>query len=98
MKKIELLKTIYTFWILLVIFSLSWLIHIFFNNFDMIFINPFFMIILVISAIGFILSMYFISLILVDVRTELKIEKEKQKNIQDFYRYTQTVEPPSIYN
>ena len=98
MKKVKTLTMIFTFWILLIILSSSWLILLFINNFYLATSNILFGIILLIAGFSFLLSMYFIVQILYDVRVELKKEREKQKNIRDMYKYDQLLEPPSIYN
>jgi len=98
MNKVKTLTMIFTFWILLIILSSSWLVFLFINNFHLANSNLFFGVILIIAGFSFLLSMYFIVQILYDVRVELKKEREKQKNIRDMYKYDQLLEPPSIYN
>jgi len=98
MKKINLIQTVFLFWILLIIMSVLWFIFIFFNNLNLIFTNTLILFALVIAGISFISSISFIFLILVDIRNEMIKEKEKENNIRDVYSYNQVVEPPSIYN
>ena len=98
MEKVKTLTMIFTFWILLIILSSSWLIFLFINNLHLATSNIFFGIVLLIASFSFFLSMYFIVQILYDVRIKLKKEREKQKNIRDMYKYDQLLEPPSIYN
>jgi len=98
MKKIRTLSMIITFWILIIILSSSWLIHLFVDNLQLAKTNIFFTMILIISLVSFLLSMYFIFQIMFDVRIELKKEIEKQKNISDIYHYEQVLDPPSMYN
>lgn len=98
MKKVKILIMIFTFWILLIILSSSWLVFLFLNNLHLATTNFQYGLILVIALFSFFLSMYFIMQILYDVRVELKKEREKQRNIRDMYKYDQLLEPPSIYN
>ena len=98
MKKINLIKTVFSFWVLLVIMSVSWLVFIFFNNVELIFTNILVLFAIIVSCISFVISIFFISKIIVDLIQEIKIEKEKQKNIGEVYRYKELVDPPSIYN
>jgi len=98
MKKFSLAKTLFTFWTLLIIMSISWLIFIFYNNFSLIFTNTLILMALVISIISFTLSVFFIVLIILDLRIEYNKNKNKEKNIKDYYSYDQVVEPPSIYS
>ncbi len=98
MKKLSLTKTIFSFWILLILMSSLWLIHIFYSNIDLFSSNLLILFALVVAAISFTLSIYFISIILYDLRIEINKDREKQKNIDDIYGYNQVVEPPSMYN
>jgi hypothetical protein len=78
--------------------SAAWLVFLIFNNYYLISINLLYLAVLVIACFAFILSMYFIFQILIDVRIELKKAKEKEKNIRDILQYDQLLGPPSIYN
>lgn len=98
MKKISLIKTVFLFWVLLIIMSVSWFVYIFYNNFSLISSNILVLFALIIACISLVLSVSFISLIIFDVRKEIIKEREKQKNIRDVYSYNQVVEPPSMYN
>ena len=98
MKKFSLAKTLFSFWTLLIILSISWLIFIFYNNINLIFSNILILIALFVSVISFSLSIFFITLILIDLRREIKEDNIKKKNVKDLYSYDQVVEPPSMYN
>ena len=98
MRKIKTLTTIFTFWILLIILSLAWLVFLIYNNYYLISINLIYLAVLIVACFAFILSMYFIFQILIDVRIELKKAKEKERNIRDILQYDQLLDPPSIYN
>ena len=98
MRKVKTLTLIFTFWILLIILSAAWLVFLIFNNYYLISINLIYLAVLVIACFAFILSMYFILQILIDVRIELKKAKEKERNIRDILQYDQLLDPPSIYN
>ena len=98
MRKVKTLTLIFTFWILLIILSAAWLVFLIFNNYYLISINLIYLAVLVIACFAFILSMYFIFQILIDVRIELKKAKEKERNIRDILQYDQLLDPPSIYN
>ena len=98
MKKFSLIKTVFLFWVLLIIMSVLWFVLLFFNNFDLIFSNIFILFALIVAGISFSLSISFIIMILFDVRREMIEEKENQKNMRDVCNYNQVVEPPSIYN
>jgi len=98
MKKFNLAKTLFSFWSLLIILSVCWFIFIFYSNFNLIFSNSLIFFALIVSIISFSLSIFFISIILFDLRKEYKKEKSKNENVKDMYSYDQVVEPPSMYN
>jgi len=88
----------FTFWVLIILLSVSWLIFLFINNFQLAFSNILILMILVIACFSFVLSVFFMSQMLIDVRSEIKKAREKEKDIRDFYQYNQLLDPPSIYN
>jgi len=98
MKRSNILTMTFTFWVLLILMSMSWLVFLFYNNLRLVSSNSIMGIVLIIAIISFTLSMYFISQMLVDVRIEIKKAREKEKNIRDILEYNQVLEPPSIYN
>ena len=97
MKKIRTLTMVFTFWVLVVFMSVSWLFFLLINNIHLIFEQAIFLFVLVIAFIGFSLSMFFVFQIISDVRIEIRKEKEKLKNIRDVYEYNQLLDPPSMY-
>jgi len=98
MKRSNILTMTFTFWVLLILMSVSWLVFLFYNNLHLVSSNIIIGLVLVIAIISFTLSMYFISQMLVDVRIELKKARAKEKNIRDILEYNQVLDPPSIYN
>ena len=69
-----------------------------YNNYYLISINFIYLAVLIIACFAFILSLYFIFQILLDVRIELKKAKAKERDINDILQYDQILDPPSIYN
>lgn len=98
MKRSNILTMTFTFWVLLILMSVSWLVFLFYNNLHLVSSNIIMGLVLVIAIISFTLSMYFISQMLVDVRVEIKKAREKERNIRDILEYNQVLDPPSIYN
>lgn len=98
MKKISFVKTVFSFWILLFIMSVLWLIYILYNNLSLIYSNMLVLSAFFVSCISFVLSISFILLIIFDIRKEIIEEREKQKNIRDIYQYKQIADQPSMYN
>ena len=97
MKRVKMLTMVFTFWVLLIVLSTSWVLHLLTNNAQLIFEEFSFLIILIVAGISFFLSVFFIYQIIVDVLFEIKKEKEKEKNVRDILQYEQLVDPPSIY-
>ena len=97
MMRSKILTITFTFWVLIIVLSVSWLIFLFVNNFQLAFSNMLILFVLIIACFSFILSIFFMSQMLIDVRSEIKKAKEKEKNIRDFYQYDQLLDPPSIY-
>ena len=98
MRKIKTLAIIFTFWILLIILSAAWLVFLVYNNYYLISINLIYLAVLIVACFAFVLSMFFIFQVLVDVRIQLKKAKQKERDIKDILQYDQILEPPSIYN
>lgn len=98
MRKVKALTMTMTFWVLLIILSTAWLGFLIVNNLILIQTNIFLLIVFIIAALSFTLSMYFIFQIIFDIRVELKKVREKEKNIREIIQYEQILEPPSIYN
>jgi len=88
---------VFTFWVLVIIMSVSWLVYLLLNNIDLILQEFLFLVVLVIACVSFSLSMYFIFQIVVDLRAEIKKQKEKQRSIQDVYNYNNLLDPPSMF-
>ena len=98
MRKVKTLAIIFTFWILLIILSAAWLVFLVYNNYYLISINLIYLAVLIVACFAFVLSMFFIFQVLIDVRIQLKKAKQKERNINDILQYDQILEPPSIYN
>lgn len=98
MKRSNILTMTFTFWVLLILMSVSWLVFLFYNNLHLVSSNIIIGLVLLTAIISFTLSMYFISQMLVDVRVEIKKAREKERNIRDILEYNQVLDPPSIYN
>ena len=97
MKKVKMLTMVFTFWVLLIVMSTSWLVFLLLNNINLVLQDLLFSIVLIIACISFTLSIFFIYQVIVDVLIEIKKTKEKEKNIKDIYQYDQILDPPSMY-
>lgn len=97
MTRSKILETTMMFWILLIILSAAWLIYILFNNIHLVSENILILAVVIIAILSFCLSFFFIYLVIVDVRIEIKKAKEAEKNVKDVYQYDQLLDPPSMY-
>lgn len=97
MKRVKILTMVFTFWVLLIVLSTAWVLHLLTNNAQLIFEELSLLIVLIVAGISFFLSLFFVHQIVVDVLFEIKKEREKEKNVKEILQYEQLVEPPSIY-
>ena len=98
MKGLKTSQITFIFWILLSLFFILYVVFISFNNmFISKIIYVFIFVMVMFGFFGAIISVYnrFIK-----VKYLLKIKQEKEKNIRDFYRYQQILDPPDfdLYN
>jgi len=98
MKNIGFIKAVFSFWALLIVMSVLWLIYILYNNVHLIYSNMLVLSAFFVACISFTLSISFVFLIVFFVRKEIKKEKKKQKSIRDVYQYKQIADTPSMYN
>ena len=96
MKEIPTNRFTFIFYIILTLLSIFWIALIIINN--RIFTKV--VILFVIAILVLLVAISSIYNRLIDVKYSLKLKQEKEKNIRDFYRYQQLVDPPDfdIYN
>ncbi len=94
MKGLKASQVTFTFWILLTLFFILYVVLISFNN--MIFSKLIYLFIFVMIILGFLGAIIAIYIKYIKVRYLLKIKKEKEKNIRDFYRYQKFLDPPEF--
>jgi hypothetical protein len=84
----------FIFWILISIIFVLYVVYFSFSN-ELIskIVNIFILIMAVLVFTGFFISFY---IRFKKVKEYLKIKKEKDKNIRDFYRYERFIEPPDF--
>ena len=98
MKGLKASQVKFVFWILLTLFFILYVVFISFNN--MIFSKLIYLFIIAMIILGFLGAIIAIYFRYIKVRYLLKIKKEKEKNIRDFYRYQKFLDPPDfdVYN
>ena len=53
---------------------------------------------LIMSSLGFLISIISLRKLLVIIRQDIDRRKEKEKNIRDFHQYNQLIDPPIMNN
>ncbi len=94
MKGLTTSQITFIFWILLILLFVLYVVFISFNN--MIISKIIFVFIFVMAIFGFFGAIISVYNRFTKVKYLLKIKQEKEKNIRDFYRYQQTLDPPDF--
>ena len=92
------LVKVFTFSILIVVLSISWLVLNMTVDTDMVFREVSCQFALVMTFLSFFISIVFLRELLVIIRRDINRRKEKEKNIQDFHHYKMLLDPPTINN
>ena len=82
---------IFIFWIVLSMLSTSFIIFSIIN-FEIVYLFVF-----ILAVIGLFAAIISINKMLINARYLLKLKKEKENHVRDFYRYQQLLDPPSMY-
>ena len=89
---------LFVFWLLLVTLSTSWIFFSILNDIKLILSELVYQFVFVISCLGFFIAVLSLRVTLTEVKSKINEEREKQKNVRDFYQYTQLLDPPSMNN
>lgn len=88
----------FIFCLLLATLSASLIFFTVLRDINLIFKELTYQFVFVISCLSLIISLIYIHEILDEAKSKMKKQKEKQKNIRDYYQYTQLLDPPSMDN
>lgn len=91
-------KILFIFWLLLATLSAAWIIFNVLNDINLIFSELVYRFVFIISCLSFFISVLSLHVILVEIKSKINEEREKQKNVREFYQYSQLLDPPSIDN
>ena len=80
---------VFIFWILLAILSLFWIV------FSIIIFEVVYLFIFIMAFLGLLAAIISINKMLIDAKYSLKLKKEKENHVRDFYRYQQLFDPPN---
>lgn len=89
---------LFVFWLLLATLSTSWIFFSVLNDIKLILSELVYQFVFVISCLGFIIAVLSLHVTLTEVKSKINEEREKQKNVRDFYQYTQLLDPSSMNN
>ena len=87
MKGFRLRGIVFIFWILLAILSLFWIVFSIIN-FEIVYLFVF-----ITAFLGLLVAIISINKMLIDAKFSLKLKKEKENHVRDFYRYQQLLNP-----
>lgn len=82
--------------LLFAVLSISWLVFRIIDDVDLIFTERVYQFILAIGCLSFFAALVYLHRFLADMRYEINEVKEKEKNVIDFYRYHQFLNPPDM--
>ena len=89
---------LFLFWLIMATLSILWILFCILANFNLIFSDIIYQFTLIFSCLIFFGSILSLYTIMSKLKKEIIVEKEKQKNIRDFYLYTQLLDPPTTNN
>ena len=79
---------VFIFWILLAILSLFWIV------FSIIIFEIVYLFVFIMAFLGLLVAIKSINNMLINAKFSLKLKKEKENHVRDFYRYQQLLNPP----
>jgi hypothetical protein len=89
---------LFIFCLLLATLSPSWIFFTVLKDINLIFTELIYQFVFVISCLSLVISLVYTLEILEVAKSKMKKQKEKQKNISDYYQYTQLLDSPSMDN
>jgi len=89
---------LFIFWILLATISILWVLFSIFMNINLILSELMYQFVFLVSWLLFIISAISLHGIMAELKSEINMEKEKQKSVQEYYQYTQLLDPPTMNN
>ena len=92
------LTMIFIFSLIFVIISTIILLSKILTNVETLFTEIKFQILLFLSFIGFFITLTSLHTIIIDIDKEIDSRADKEKNIKDYYLYSQLIDPPVLNN
>lgn len=89
MKGFKTSGIVFIFWILLAMLSVFWIV-LSIISFEIVYLFVF-----ILAFLGLFTAIISINKMLINAKYALKIKKEKENHVRDFYRYQQLFDPPN---
>jgi len=89
---------LFIFCLLLATLSASWIFFSVLKDINLFFTELIYQFVFIISCLSLIIALIYIHEILDEAKSKIKEKKEKQKNVRDYYQYTQLLDPPPMDN
>jgi len=96
MKGRHTLILLFVFLIVMSSLSLIWIVININNNLNLFFKEIVLFLILIIAFVSIITAIYFIFMILKNIKYSILEENKKEKAVRDYYRYTELIDPPNL--
>ena len=91
-------RILFIFWILLAVLSSLWIVFTIITNINLILNETLYQFALIISCVSILIAVISLIAIIFEIKLEINVDIEKQKNIRDYYRYNQLLDPPIMNN
>lgn len=89
---------LFIFWLLLAALSTLWIFFTIITNINLILTETLYQFVLIISCVSILIAVISLNAIISEIKLEIKEDTEKQKNIRDYYKYNQLLDPPIMNN
>ena len=92
------LAKVFMFSLLLAVLSMSWFVFNMIVDIDLVFREIYCQFVLILAFLSFFISIVFLRKLLVSIRLDINMRKEKEKIVQDFCQYKMLLDPPNMNN
>ena len=89
---------LFIFWLLLATLSTQWIFFTIITNINLILSEKLYQYVLIISCVSLLIAVISLIAIISEIKLEINVDTEKQKNIRDYYKYNELLDPPIMNN
>jgi len=98
MKEKRKIQILFSFWIILSILAISWIIFNILFDFNIILKQSIYQFFIIFCSLSLIIAFFSIKGIIQDVSSNIQENERKESCIKDYYQYTQLLDPPELNN